>query len=347
MRSMIEIRRFRKNPALRRGITVIEVLVSIAIVSLLLAITLPALQSVREMSRRANCESNVRQLVHGLMNYHETHQSLPPSRVGSLDPNVLPDLGLTFLFPFLEIPNRQYLIQSGVSHVTLLECPSDGDLSTVQQPVSYAINESPGMGSGSPFNGPFGSTITLSGYDSRTAVKLSQIPDGLSSTAVISEGLVFRAGGTEAAAVQLPARYGFYVTVTPVSATTRQFPLSAAALAERSDQTAASIRDCLNGPRRFIARSNPSITSWGLVQNGPVGYTHWWPPNSPGCGSLNSAPDGEFVGLNNRAASGHTNGVNVAFLDGHVRFVGSQIDVNVWRSLGTRDGSEPISEGMY
>ena len=330
----------------RRGITVVEILVSISIISLLLAIILPAVQSVREMSRRATCLNHVRQLVLGLMNYHETHQSLPPSRVGSLDPEVLPDLGLTFLFPFLEVPNRRDLIRSGVGHITILECPSDGDLSTVPQPISYAINESPGLGAGSPFNGPFGSTITPTGYDSRTAIRLSQVLDGLSSTAAISEGLVFRAGGTAAEAVALPARYGFYVNITPVSIATQQSPLSPPALAERSAQTEASIHDCLNGPRRFIPRTPPAITSWGQVQNGPVGYSHWWPPNSPSCGSLGD-PDGQFLGMNNRAASAHAQGVNVGFLDGHLRFVSNQIDVKVWRAMGTRDGAETISEGMY
>jgi prepilin-type N-terminal cleavage/methylation domain-containing protein len=51
------------------GFTLIELLVVVAIISLLMAIMLPALTSVRERSRTAVCLSNLRQLSHAVSGF--------------------------------------------------------------------------------------------------------------------------------------------------------------------------------------------------------------------------------------------------------------------------------------
>jgi prepilin-type processing-associated H-X9-DG protein len=40
------------------------------------------------------------------------------------------------------------------------------------------------------------------------------------------------------------------------------------------------------------------------------------------------------------ANSKHSQGVNVAFGDGGVRFINNSIDLLTWRALGSRDGGE-------
>ena len=67
-----------------------------------------------------------------------------------------------------------------------------------------------------------------------------------------------------------------------------------------------------------------------------VQMTHLLPPNSVSCFDARWAPIS--------VSSQHGGGVNVAFVDGSVRFVNDSIDLIVWRSLGTREGSETISE---
>lgn len=66
-----------------RGFTLIELLVVVAIISLLMAIMLPSLTSVRERSRTAVCLSNLRQLSHGWHMYADENNDVSvPGRFG-------------------------------------------------------------------------------------------------------------------------------------------------------------------------------------------------------------------------------------------------------------------------
>ena len=60
------------------GFTLIELVVSIAIIGVLAALLVPAVQSSRDAARRTVCKNQLRQLGLALHMYHEVHRCFPP-----------------------------------------------------------------------------------------------------------------------------------------------------------------------------------------------------------------------------------------------------------------------------
>jgi prepilin-type processing-associated H-X9-DG protein len=69
------------------------------------------------------------------------------------------------------------------------------------------------------------------------------------------------------------------------------------------------------------------------------------PPNTISCISGGGGTDGK-LGLN-CTSSWHTNGVNAAFLDAHVRFFQNQIDPQVHTAMYSIDRGEIIPPGAF
>ena len=61
----------------RRALTVLELVVTMSVIGVLLAVLLPAVQSARETARRAQCQNNLKHLGVALHLHHDTFQYLP------------------------------------------------------------------------------------------------------------------------------------------------------------------------------------------------------------------------------------------------------------------------------
>lgn len=60
------------------GFTLVELLVVVAIIGVLIALLLPAIQTARESARRTKCLSNLRQVSLAAKMYHDQHERFPP-----------------------------------------------------------------------------------------------------------------------------------------------------------------------------------------------------------------------------------------------------------------------------
>ncbi len=129
-----------QHSLVRRGFTLIELMVVLAIVAVVSAITLGAFNSLSDTNQRTGCQANMAQLYQGLRQYMSDNDSLPPfydpSRpaYSSTDPNSGRGIGLWALWTFPSDanpdivapvgtkPNATYLRSSKVFH-----CPSDSE----------------------------------------------------------------------------------------------------------------------------------------------------------------------------------------------------------------------------
>ena len=65
------------NTHCRTGLTLVETLVSLAIIGILVAILIPAIQATREAARKTQCQGNIRQTALALHSFHTAKDSLP------------------------------------------------------------------------------------------------------------------------------------------------------------------------------------------------------------------------------------------------------------------------------
>ncbi|QDU88507.1 hypothetical protein Pla175_18850 [Pirellulimonas nuda] len=83
-------RHLRPTTAAPRGFTLVELLVVIAIIGILVALLLPAVQAAREAARRAQCQSNLRNVTLAILNYESARSDLP---VGMTVPSITGSVG--------------------------------------------------------------------------------------------------------------------------------------------------------------------------------------------------------------------------------------------------------------
>jgi prepilin-type N-terminal cleavage/methylation domain-containing protein/prepilin-type processing-associated H-X9-DG protein len=300
----------------RRGFTLVELLVVLAIIAILLGLLLPAVQKMRATAARLKCANNLKQMGLACHNYHDTHNGLPPGYFATMPytngaTDTSPGWGwAAFVLPFLEQGNlhRQLDFTQPLQNSPAIEtvvpfflCPSDivplkafalTDASfapvTVAAPSSYAAT-----------CGPDASEVAdLTGegcFFRNSQIQLTDVTDGASSTVLIGDRAWSQTNGVWAGS-------------------------PAGAVARAGSQN----------PWPLAAGPAPTLV---LVHN------NW----------LNIRTDSDG-GLDD-FSSNHTNGANFVFADGSVHFITSVVAPGQlhadFQALGTRAGGEVILELNY
>lgn len=92
-----------------RAFTLVEILVVLAVIGILVALLLPAVQAAREAGRRTECCSRIKQLGLAAQQFHSTYERFPPGCLGPIPQAPTPPWdgqwsgSLCFLLPYLEV----------------------------------------------------------------------------------------------------------------------------------------------------------------------------------------------------------------------------------------------------
>lgn len=163
----------------RHAFTLIELLVVIAIIAILAAILFPVFARARENARRASCQSNLKQIGLGLMQYIQDYDEKTPSR---LNDNPNPPGGYyswrVMIFPYTKstelfrCPSNPYNKNTASYETNVLGYPTNN--------ISY---------SGNANAGDYGGSAGFIGNNPGVSVKLSRIVVPSQTVAVAESAL--------------------------------------------------------------------------------------------------------------------------------------------------------------
>lgn len=129
----------------RDGFTMVELLVVIAVIAMLVAILLPAINSAREAARNTQCKNRIRQVAVATNQYQGRMNAYPGfrSRLDSVPMSwvlrIAPDLGERNLYEVWRTGSAPGTYQNP-PYVSLLVCPSDPLVSEAGPSLSYMAN---------------------------------------------------------------------------------------------------------------------------------------------------------------------------------------------------------------
>ncbi len=309
----------------KAGFTLIELLVVMAIIGILVALLLPAVQRTREAARRMHCTNNLKQIGLAMQNYHDNHQVLPSGSQNWQPTNFNNGIGWGLaILPFMEQANlfnaynHDLLNFHPLNHTVLatrlstMICPSDLDTNIL---------------------------VSLRGND------------GLRYTSPVAPGSYKGVAGKYTTSLGLFWDFPNHLTLYPGSLLPElRGPLHATS-SFIGHERLASITDGTSNlfiVGEYSTRTQPDRKALWAVSLFFYSLSHVGPydgvrgvPDWDACAA--SLPAGFSNRCNRAFASQHTGGINFLFCDGHVRFISKHIDSEAYMGLGTIAGNELVT----
>jgi len=391
----------------RAAFTLVELLVVIAIIGILVALLLPAIQSAREAARRTQCVNNLHQMGLGAANYESARKCFPPGRlipdwatgISAANPNGTTATGYSnynnvvqnatqktgfysvhiWILPYMEETAIYDMINFKVAQVvqmidtdgtpynvnykayataqSLFICPSDPNTGRIISENNYRYNfggSTPYAGARGP-GGPADYTATWTGTYNGQQVTLSAGGNG--AFTIGTKGLTSRAY-TDGL-----SKTAFFAERTKGSGNALPTPPTHDDIIG-SDKAGGPVTTALVDPQQYynacgsyVSKSESSFVfytagrwadgelysnGWPFAGYSNTEYNHVAPPNWSGydCGIGSYIPDTPWEHAIVSARSAHPGVVVTAFGDGHTEIISDNIDLLVWRAMGTRNGAD-------
>ena len=303
----------------RRGLTLVELLVVVAIIGALLALLLPAVQSARESARRVQCGNNLKQLSLATLAYENSNGNFPLNG-GSCTPSITPSNPNCWSWLYKILPHLDGLAVFNSDWTVVARTPIPGYYCPTRRPPGLYPDSaaSPNLTARTDYAGCAGtgglvggggdghngviicdtcttvacSRCTTPSPRTLTAIRAAMIRDGLSNTVMLGEARKI-----------LP-------------------PDTSQGYDEKTYY-------CDNCNQATIRRMN---------NNNPAGD---YAPGSDRSIIFNNVSN-----VNNYTfGSRHTDVFGMAFADGAVRFLSYQGDLALYQSLAGRDDRKSVSLG--
>ena len=322
--------------ACRRGFTLVELLVVVAIMGTLFGLLLPAVQSAREASRRVRCQSNLRQLAVATLNFESARRQFPPGLQQA---------------PFPAAP----IYRGSSLFVFLLPQIEEGSLRRTWNFDDPLLN-------------------TVGGASARTATVLPVLlctSDIIDQNPAVQNGWYYGLtsyggnGGTRSYMPAQSTRDGIFHTTGPASEPNpNQQPVRLRDVKDGASKTLLFGERNHSDPNyeSFAAQGwADSLKTWGcwgpsagrkavgnvtMSASAPINYQ--LPFDMSGAASAsppaNSGTAFEVYADMRLSAWGskHPGGANFALADGSVRFVADDLPLDILQALSTRAGGEPV-----
>lgn len=335
----------------RNAFTLVEMLIVIAIIGILVALLLPAVQAAREAARRASCSNNVKQICLALHNYHETFGAFPAGAYIEIRPAYrtfapgsrwMDDFPrIPFCVPLLAYMEYQTLYNQldfkGILDPSTHQfrswlffyggggpsAPHAGNSAVMKHSIATYLCPSDGLTSGTkcptPANFPNSPPISVANYGGFSGETIDDEPYGKAVFGVNRYTTIgqIRDGSSHTLMI------GEHLTGTPQDGRGLFWSSGATHSSVYYRLTPNSSSPDVSMPtRNFCDPADPDSNNLAL--------------NLP-CALGNPAVS---YGHTSAARSRHVGGVIVGLADGSVHFITDEIDATLWTNLGHRaDGN--------